>query len=323
MRMHLLIQTLTLIAIVPLSSFAAEPLRLSSLFTDNAVLQRGQEVPVWGQAEPGQTVSVQFAGQQKSAAADGNGRWLVRLDALQANDQGRVLTARVEGSDPVAIQNVLVGEVWICSGQSNMAFGLAGSVNGKDAIASAGDPQLRLFAAAAKATDGPQESIGGSWKVDSPEDAQRFSAVAYYFGRELRTKLGVPVGLIRSAVGGTVAEAWTAAQNWNAILSSNRCWTSSSSAWTVMRRISRRTGNVNRNCSGNTRFRPRRQNRLEIDHHVSPGRQGTRPPVRIGRRACTMVRSRRYSHSRYVARSGIRVSRIRRAASSIEHCFRP
>jgi len=214
MRIHLLTQLLSLAALVgsgltSANVHAAEPLRLASVFTDNAVLQRGQAVPVWGRGEPGQTVVVAFAGQEKSAKVDKGGRWMTRLEALIASAKGQTLTAKA-GSEVAVINNVLIGEVWVCSGQSNMAFGLGGSINGKATIAAAGDDQLRLFNARAQATDEPQESIGGSWAVDSSQSAGGFSAVGYYFGKSLRKKLGVPVGLIKSAVGGTVAEAWTA-----------------------------------------------------------------------------------------------------------------
>lgn len=189
---------------------AAEKLGLASLFTDRAVLQRDMAVPVWGKAEPGQKVIVTFAGQEKSATTDKDGRWMVKLDSLAASAEGRTLTVKTEsGAESLTRTEIVVGEVWICSGQSNMAFALRSADTGAAAIAAAGDGQLRLFAAAARATDEPQESIGGNWAVDSPESAAGFSAVAYFFGKELRQKLGVPVGLIRSAVGGTVAEAWT------------------------------------------------------------------------------------------------------------------
>lgn len=211
MRTQLLIRVATALVLLPLSTMAAEPLRLASVFTDNAVLQRGQAVPVWGRAEPGQVVRVSFAGQDKSTTTGNDGRWMTHLDSLTVSAKGQTLTAKAEGSsEVVAITNVLVGEVWVCSGQSNMAFGLRSSVNGPEAIAAAGDDQLRLFAARAQATDEPQESIGGSWAIDSPDSARGFSAVGYFFGKALRKKLGVPVGLIKSAVGGTVAEAWTA-----------------------------------------------------------------------------------------------------------------
>ena len=189
---------------------AAEKLSLASLFTDHAVLQREMAVPVWGKAEPGQKITVQFAGQEKQTDTGKDGRWMVKLEPLAASAEGKALTVKSAAGETETRQDVLVGEVWVCSGQSNMAFALRGSVNGEEAIAAAGDKQLRLFAASAVAVDEPQETIGGTWAVDSAQSATSFSAVAYFFGKELRQKLGVPVGLIRSAVGGTVAEAWTA-----------------------------------------------------------------------------------------------------------------
>lgn len=189
---------------------AAEKLSLSSLFTDHAVLQRDIAVPVWGKAEPGSKVVVQFAGQEKPATTDKDGKWSVKLDPLTASAEGRTLTVKAEsGSETVSRQDVLVGEVWVCSGQSNMGWSLKNSTGGDEAIAAAGDVQLRLFNAGARAVDEPQESIGGTWAVDSSQSATNFSGVAYFFGKELRKSLGVPVGLIKSAVGGTVCEAWT------------------------------------------------------------------------------------------------------------------
>ena len=211
MRIPLIATTLAVIALLSNALDAAEPLSLGSLFTDHAVLQRDLSVPVWGKAEPGLTVMVQFAGQEKSATTDKSGKWMVKLDPLVASAEGRDMTVSTVPGDKALIRHdVLVGEVWVCSGQSNMAFGLKGAIGGDAAIAAAGDAQLRLFAAAARAVDEPQDAIGGTWAVDSSQSAGGFSAVAYFFGKELRQKLGVPVGLIKSAVGGTVAEAWTA-----------------------------------------------------------------------------------------------------------------
>lgn len=187
---------------------AAEKLKLASAFTDHAVLQRDLAVPVWGKAEPGTKITVAFAGQEKPVTADKDGKWTVRLDPLAASAEGRELTVKSD-AESAAIKDVLVGEVWVCSGQSNMGWTLKASLGGDDAIAAAGDGQLRLFNAQARAIDTPQESIGGAWAVDSSASAGNFSGVAYFFGKELRAKLGVPVGLIKSAVGGTVAEAWT------------------------------------------------------------------------------------------------------------------
>jgi len=189
---------------------AAERLSLASPFTDHAVLQRDTAVPIWGRAEPGRKITVLFANQEKQTETDKAGRWLVTLDPLSASAESRTLTVKSDADDaPLTRQDLLVGEVWICSGQSNMAFGLSSSVNGPEAIAAAGDSQLRLFNAHARAIDEPQETIGGTWTVDSPQTAPGFSAVAYFFGKELRKHVKVPVGLIKSAVGGTVAEAWT------------------------------------------------------------------------------------------------------------------
>jgi len=191
---------------------AAEKLRLASAFSDHAVLQRDLAVPVWGKAEPGTKLTVAFAGQEKAVTADKDGKWLVRLDPLAASAEGRELTVKSE-AESAGIKDVLVGEVWVCSGQSNMGWTLSASLGGTEAIAAAGDAQLRLFNAQARAVDEPQESIGGAWAVDSSASAGGFSGVAYFFGKELRAKLGVPVGLIKSAVGGTVAEAWTPKQD--------------------------------------------------------------------------------------------------------------
>ena len=189
---------------------AAEKLSLSSLFTDHTVLQRNIAVPVWGKAEPGSEVTVEFAGQKKSATAGADGKWIVRLEPLFASAEPRELLVESKiGNQKSKISDVLVGEVWVCSGQSNMGWTLKNSTGGDEAIAAAGDAQLRLFNGAAHAVDEPQDSIGGTWAVDSSQSATNFSGVAYFFGKDLRKSLGVPVGLIKSAVGGTVAEAWT------------------------------------------------------------------------------------------------------------------
>lgn len=190
---------------------AAEKLSLASLFTDHSVLQRGMPAPVWGEAKPEAKVTVEFAGQTKETTADAKGKWSVKLEPLSASAKGQELVVK-SGEETLTCANVLVGEVWVCSGQSNMVWTLAKSVGGDEAIAAAGDEGLRLFNANARTADEPQTSIGGTWAVDSPESAPGFSGVAYFFGKDLRQALGkdVPVGLIKSAVGGTVAEAWTA-----------------------------------------------------------------------------------------------------------------
>ncbi len=177
----------------------------NSLFGDGAVLQQGIEVPVWGTARDGETVVVKFQDQKVSTTAK-NGRWSVKLKKLKA---GGPFTMTISGDNTVTITNVLVGEVWLCSGQSNMGFKLDRASNAAEAIATARDPQLRLFTVPRDATDEPKSDVGGAWKESTSESASNFSAVAYFFGRELRKSRKVPVGLIDSSVGGTPAEAWT------------------------------------------------------------------------------------------------------------------
>lgn len=178
----------------------------NSLFSDGLVLQQGIAVPVWGTAKAGEQVTVKFQGQAAGTTA-ANGRWMVRLKPLKA---GGPFTLTIAGENTVTLTNVVVGEVWLCSGQSNMAFALSRATNAAAAIATARDPQLRLFTVPHAASDSPQTDPAGAWKECAPETAAGFSAVAYFFGRDLRQALKVPVGLIQSAVGGTPAEAWTA-----------------------------------------------------------------------------------------------------------------
>lgn len=177
----------------------------NSLFSDGAVLQQGVAVPVWGAGKDGEQITVKIQDQTVSTTVR-DGRWLVRLKPMKA---GGPFTMTITGDNTVTINNVLVGEVWLCSGQSNMAFHLAQAANAAEAIAAAGDSQLRLFTVPYGATDTPKTEVPGSWKESSPETARGFSAVAWFFGHELRRALKVPIGLIHSSVGGTPAEAWT------------------------------------------------------------------------------------------------------------------
>jgi sialate O-acetylesterase len=177
----------------------------NSLFSDGAVLQQGVAVPIWGAGKDGEQITVKIQDQTVSTTVR-DGRWLVRLKPMKA---GGPFTMTITGDNTITLTNVLVGEVWLCSGQSNMAFHLAQAANAAEAIAAAADSQLRLFTVPYGATDTPKTEVPGSWKESSPETARGFSAVAWFFGRELRRALKVPVGLIHSSVGGTPAEAWT------------------------------------------------------------------------------------------------------------------
>src|SRR5437588_1399644 len=199
-----------IVAILPLAGLlitlsARAEVKPNSLFSDGAVLQQGKAVPVWGMAKDGEKVTVKILDQTVTTTAK-DGRWMVRLKPLKA---GGPLTMTISGDNTITINNVLVGEVWLCSGQSNMGFPLSRAANAQEAIAAAGDPQLRLFTVRQDAADSPKTDAFSSWKESTSQTAASFSAVAYFFGRDLRQALKVPIGLIHSSVGGTPAEAWT------------------------------------------------------------------------------------------------------------------
>jgi len=188
----------------------AAQLQVHPLFGDHMVLQRDLKVPIWGQAAPGEQVTVEFAGQKLTTRANGSGRWLVELAPLKVGKPRRLVVATTK---KVAFEDVLVGEVWLCSGQSNMAWPLSRANNPKVEIAAATLPRLRLFKVGQQVAKEPvTRPKGGTWQACTPEHAGGFSAVAYFFGRHLHQRLDVPIGLIQSAVGGTPAEAWTSAQ---------------------------------------------------------------------------------------------------------------
>ncbi len=188
---------------------------LHPLFTDNMVVQRGQPVPIWGWAEPGEKVTVQMHGQAASAVADAHGKWMARLGPFTA---GGPFTLTIVGPQTVMLTNVLVGDVWLCSGQSNMEMGIGNVAHAAEEIANANYPQLRLFTVAKRIATAPVELVATTrWDVCTSASVARggwggFSAAGYFFGRDLLQQLNVPIGLIHSSWGGTVAEAWTSAQ---------------------------------------------------------------------------------------------------------------
>jgi sialate O-acetylesterase len=197
---------------------AMADVHLVPLFSDGAVLQRGMPVPVWGTADAGEMVTIRLDGKQAKATADASGHWALTLPVLTA---GGPFDLTVAGKNTLILHDVLVGEVWIASGQSNMEFPLqtfasSDPVYGpkaREAIASIHDPLLRMFTVVKKVSpDGPlgnEKGPTGSWKSALPENAAKFSAVGYHYGNELRRKLNVPVGIIHTSWGGTPAEAWT------------------------------------------------------------------------------------------------------------------
>jgi sialate O-acetylesterase len=180
------------------------------------VLQRELPVPVWGLADTGEEVTVTFGGQSKTTEAGKDGRWQVKLDALKANAKGQALT--ISGKNKVTLKDVLVGEVWICSGQSNMEWRLAQTLNGKDEVAKANHPLIRLFNVPGHITNPlAQDKCPGSWTACDSKTAGGFSAVGYFFGRRLQQELKVPVGLVGSNWGGTRIEPWTSPAGFHSV----------------------------------------------------------------------------------------------------------
>jgi sialate O-acetylesterase len=183
---------------------------LASIFTDHAVLQCDKPVPVWGSAAPGEKVTVDFSGQTVSSQAGRDGRWLVTLAPLAASGTGADLV--VTGQNRLVLHDVVVGEVWLCSGQSNMEFMVNGTnlhvLNAASEVAAANDPLIRHFKVARHESDRPLDAVTGSWVAGSPATVGQFTAVGYFFARDLYRRLKIPVGLINSSWGGSRIEAW-------------------------------------------------------------------------------------------------------------------
>ena len=184
---------------------AAADVTPHALFSDNTVLQQAMDVPVWGTADEGEEVTVRFQGQTVSTRADG-GKWSVTLKPLAPGGPAKLT---IQGKNTIILDNVLVGEVWVCSGQSNMAMTLNRCHDAEAVIAQSANPKIRLFTVPRKGADEPQPNVDGAWTECGPATVAGFSGVGYFFGKHLQEKLDVPVGLINSSYGGTPAEAWT------------------------------------------------------------------------------------------------------------------
>ncbi len=189
-----------------IESPARADVKLPSIFSDHMVLQRNVAVPVWGWADPGETVSVSVVGQTETATADAAGNWKLKLGKLSADGP---LTLTIAGHNTIVIEDVLVGEVWLASGQSNMQLSVNDVTNSWKEKASAKFPQIRGFFVERHPAITPQKNCGGKWVVCSPETVGNFSAAAYFFGRELHQQLGGPVGLVQASWGGTPIETWS------------------------------------------------------------------------------------------------------------------
>ena len=192
-------------------SVAWADVKLPAVFSDNMVLQRDLAVPVWGWADAGEKVVVAFNGQTKDAVADDNGKWCVKLAAMPV---GGPYEMTVSGKNKIVFKNVMLGDVWVCSGQSNMQWSVSVSNNPEEEIKNADYPNIRLITVPTKSTVVPQDNFDGRWMICSPETVPNFSAVAYFFGRTLHTELDkkVPIGLIHTSWGGSSCETWIPAE---------------------------------------------------------------------------------------------------------------
>jgi len=200
-----------------LSLTARANVRLPALLTDNLVLQQKSNVALWGWADPGEQVTVQAGWQKKpvTTTAGADGKWLLRVPTTKA---GGPYVLIIKGQNTLTIHNVLLGEVWLAGGQSNMAFPVArrpnsgsytGAINAAEVIPQANYPAIRMFTVKTQVADTPRPDVEGSWAVCSPQTVGEFSAVAYFFAQEIHQKTGYPIGIINSTWGGTPAESWT------------------------------------------------------------------------------------------------------------------
>jgi len=189
-------------------SQASAELTLPHFFSDHMVVQRDKPLVIWGQADPGKEVSVSFAGDSTTITSSASGEWKATLKPRPAQSKGSDLKI-TSGSDSKTLTDVLVGEVWFASGQSNMAFRVSGSHEAKADIAAADHPGIRVFQAKLTPAAEPQSDIDGAWFVSSPETAGAFTAVGYFFALELHQELKVPIGIISSSWGGKPVQTFT------------------------------------------------------------------------------------------------------------------
>ncbi len=193
------------LAIALLAPAARADVKLPALFTPHMVLQRDQADRVWGWADPGEEIAVSIAGQTKSTKAGDDGKWMVSLDPMPAGGPHKLT---VKGKNEITLDDVLVGEVWVCSGQSNMQWAVGQSNDADLERLTANYPRLRFISVPQVGTQEMKDDFDGKWEVCTPETVGQFSAVGYFFGRQLHQTLGIPIGLIDDAWGGSACEAW-------------------------------------------------------------------------------------------------------------------
>ncbi len=180
--------------------------KMPAIFSDNMVLQQGVAAPVWGKADPGEKVTVSFGGSEVSAVADKDGKWMVKLPASKVS--GQAAEMKISGKNSITIKNILVGNVWLASGQSNMEFPLSRVNNAKEVMAKANYPEIRYFLVRKNPQLTPQDDCQGSWQIITPASSRLMSGVAYFFALDLYQTFKQPVGVICSYWGGTNAKVW-------------------------------------------------------------------------------------------------------------------
>lgn len=191
----------------PVLSALAE-IQPAALFSDHMVVQRGQDVPIWGTAEAGETVTVELGDHSATAVADEAGKWRAVLPSMVAAEHLEMKISGSVSTELVLVKDVAIGEVWFASGQSNMQWTLS-QIRALEDIAAPEEPQIREFVVGRLGILEPQENCNGSWQIAGPETRERMGATSYYFARSLNRELKVPIGIIRSSIGGTAVEPWT------------------------------------------------------------------------------------------------------------------
>lgn len=206
MKFRFLLGAVVAFALAHLLAAEALPF-VSPVFGDNMVLQRGQPNTFWGWTQPGEKVQVTIAGHSGDGTAGADGRWKARVDPPASGE----CTVTIDGPQHVELHHAIVGDVWLCGGQSNMQFGLPGATDGAKEVAAADQPNIRLFTVATRSAYAPADVPKGTWKICSPQTIAEnggFSAVAYFFARRVQQETGVPIGLIQDCLGGTPVESW-------------------------------------------------------------------------------------------------------------------
>ena len=200
--MHL--RNLIFFSLCLISTSASADIRLPGFFTDHMVLQREIPIPLWGWADPGEKVSVTIdQSEPVTATADEFGKWQLKIPPMEAGGPHKITFV---GVNTLSLNDVLIGEVWLCSGQSNMEWSVARSLNPEEEAAAANYPEIRHVKIGRSTNGYPQDDVSAQWEVCSPETVPNFTAVGYYMARHLHAELGVPIGLLNSSWGGTRIE---------------------------------------------------------------------------------------------------------------------